>query len=157
MMIRMEFECTHDQACKVLAVLGDGGTVTVSISRTTGATTDITFTETAATDTTITDLQLRAAPLRVTFQTTVTDSDSTSEATYGLASLDAQGLPALGPEGIPAGLPPLLPVPTGERKDARDFSLIQYPELAAAILAGIIKDRKDPRRKVALTIRSAIG
>jgi hypothetical protein len=105
-----------------------GGTVTVALSRTTGQTTDITFTETAATDTTILGLQLRASPLTVTARTSVTDTDTTSEATYGL-------------QGV----------------DPRDFSLLQYPEIAADILAAIIQDRKDPRRKVAITLRAPPG
>jgi hypothetical protein len=136
-----------------------GGTVTVSLSRTSGQSTDITFTETAATDTTILNLELRAAPLPVTSQTSVTDSDAGSVTAYGTNdNLGNNGLaPVLDANGVLIEMPTLTGTEFPASADARDFSLLQYPELAADILAAIIQDRKDPRRKVAITLRSSIG
>jgi hypothetical protein len=42
----------------------------------------------------------------------------------------------------------------GKRDDTRDYQWVQYPELAEDLIDGILLDRKDPRRKVTLTLRS---
>lgn len=42
----------------------------------------------------------------------------------------------------------------GKRDDTRDYRWVQYPELAEDLIDGILLDRKDPRRKVTMTLRS---